>query len=165
MQGPALPTLRLSLHLGMKVRLGGTEEGAQDRLISPTRQRSPRPEQRYFERGRVSSSAGRRTLPQPPISSSVPSCLPYVSPSLAPSLFPKLLAQERLCRHFKISYKPKEYIGRKFNGPGGFCPIEQPTLFSFPSACLAEASETSPGHHTEPPPSLSACLDLSLLSV
>ena len=32
-------------------------------------------------------------------------------------------------------------------------PIEQPTLFSLPSACLAEASETSPGHHTEPPPS------------
>lgn len=49
--------------------------------------------------------------------------------------------------------------------PGGFWPIKQLTLFSVPCACLSEASETSPGHYTEPPLSLSACLDPSLLSV
>lgn len=119
----------------MKVRLGGTEEGAQDRLISPTRQRSPGPEQGYFERGRVSSLAGRRTLPQPQISSLVPSCLPYVSSSLAPSLFPKFLAQGRLCRYFKISYQPKEYIGRKFNGPWRFLP-HRTAYLPFSPQCL-----------------------------
>lgn len=49
LKGLALPNLGLSLHLGMQVRLGGTEEGAQDGLICPNQtQISPRPEQRYL---------------------------------------------------------------------------------------------------------------------
>lgn len=44
---------------------------------------------------------------------------------------------------------------------GGFCPIEQPTFLSLPSACLSEVSETSPGYYTGPPLSLSACLTLT----
>lgn len=47
----------------------------------------------------------------------------------------------------------------------GFRPTEQATFISLLSTCLSEASEDSPGHYTEPPLSLSACPDPSLLSV